>query len=240
MRVEVICKVCGKHEFVPESRAKKYVTCSKKCLGELQSERYSKRAELVCPICGEVYECKQSALKHHRTCGKKECRSKWYSQSRIGEKNPNYKTYEDVLREESAHGEKHDKSKTSYRHIVKFFFNLKSEKDIPSGYVVHHKDANHMNNTPENLVMLPKSAHTLIHRLFGNILISALHGGVIDRETFYKMCNDAEKAFYEKVENLNITCQKIISQTDAKNILAKDDNIYKYIIKNEVKNRENK
>lgn len=75
-KVKVICAECGKEEYVVPSRAKKYLCCSRECLGKYNSKRYNKQVELICPICGEKYTCKQSKIEHHKTCGKKECRSK--------------------------------------------------------------------------------------------------------------------------------------------------------------------
>ena len=233
MKIEVICKQCGKHEFVYPCRAKNYLTCSKECLGKYNSKRYNRKIKLICPMCGEEYECIESGISHHKTCGKKECRSAWLSKIRTGSGNSNYKTNEDVLREQSIRGDKHDKSKTIYRHIVKIVFNLPSQKDIPTGYVVHHKDANHSNNNPENLVLLPKSAHVLIHRLFGNIVISALYNGLITKEVFYSMCNEAEKDFYQKIDCLDITKQEIINESDLNEKMKNDNNIYKYIVRHE-------
>jgi len=39
--VEVVCAECGKHELVFPSRAKKYVCCSRNCLGKHNSKRYN-------------------------------------------------------------------------------------------------------------------------------------------------------------------------------------------------------
>ena len=158
-------------------------------MGEYNSNRYSKRIQLVCPICGKTYECKQSKIEHHKTCGDKDCRTKWLSQTRKGENNSNYKHIEELLKNKSAN-KIHDKSRNIYQHVVKCVLKLNSIRDIPKGYVIHHKDANHENNNPENLVLLPKSTHRLIHTIFGNILINALHTGKIDRETFFEMCSE--------------------------------------------------
>lgn len=75
-KVEVVCAECGKHEIVPLSREKRYLCCSRECLGKYNSKRYNKKVTLTCPICGVQYVCKQSKINHHRTCGSKECRSK--------------------------------------------------------------------------------------------------------------------------------------------------------------------
>lgn len=211
-KIKVICAECGKIEYVCPSRAKRYLCCSVECLGKHNSKKYSKKIELVCPICGEKYLCKQSKIKHHRTCGNSDCRKKWLCQTRHGENNSNYKSVEVLLKEQSVGGEKHSKSKTIYQHVVKEMFGLNSLKDIPKGYVIHHKDANHNNNNPENLVMLPKTTHRLIHTIFGNILINALHTGKIERDVFFSMCNDEQKNFYKEIIDLNITNQVVVKQ----------------------------
>lgn len=36
-------------------------------------------------------------------------------------------------------------------------------REIPPGYIVHHKDWNKNNNTIENLIMIPVEYHNLIH-----------------------------------------------------------------------------
>lgn len=99
-----------------------------------------------------------------------------------------------------------EKCRTLYQHVVKEFFNLPSVSKIPKGYVIHHKDANHFNNDVHNLVLLPKDAHRLIHTIFGNVLIRALHTGIIDRETFFKMCTEEQYNFYKEIIDLDITC----------------------------------
>jgi hypothetical protein len=106
----------------------------------------------------------------------------------------------------------HDKSKTIYQHVVKKVLGLASTTKIPKGYVIHHKDANHMNNNPENLVVLPKTAHRLIHTYFGNVLIRALHTNKITKDEFFRCCNKEEKEFYEQIIDLNITHQAVVKQ----------------------------
>lgn len=206
--VEVVCKECGKHEFVLPSRAKKYVCCSISCLSKYNSKRYNKKVILTCPICGKEYTCKQSKLKNHKTCGDSNCRKKWLSKTRIGCNNSNYKKVEDLLKET---GTRYKRTKI-YRHIVKEFFRLNNTKEIPKNYDIHHKDADKNNNSLTNLVLIPREAHMLIHRYFGNILINALHTNKISRELFFSMCNEEQKAFYEQIIDLDITNQVVVKQ----------------------------
>lgn len=212
VKVQVTCAECGKIEFVTPSRAKKYKCCSVECLGNYNSKRYNKQITLICPICGKEYKCKQSKVKNHRTCGSDNCRSQWLKQTRSGKNNSNYRNIEIDLMKFSVNGEIHDKSKTIYQHVVKEILGLPSTSKLPKGYVIHHKDANHMNNVPENLVVLPKTAHRLVHTYFGNVLIKALHTNKITQEEFFKCCNEEEKNFYKNIIDLNITHQAVVKQ----------------------------
>ena len=211
-KVKVQCAECGKIEYVTLSRAKKYNCCSIECMGKFNSKRYNKKITLVCPICGKEYKCQQSKKKHHKTCGDKQCRSKWLSQIRKGKNNSNYRKIEINLKKNAITEEIHGKSKNIYQHVVKTVLGLSSITKLPKGYVIHHKDANHMNNNPTNLVVLPKSTHRLVHTYFGNVLIKALHTNKITREVFFKCCSEEEKTFYENIIDLNITHQAVLKQ----------------------------
>ena len=238
-KVKVQCAECGKIEYVTPSRAKKYNCCSTECMGKFNSKRYNKQITLVCPICGKEYRCKQSKKEHHRTCGDKQCRSKWLSQTRQGENNSNYRKIEINLKKNAITGEIHDKSKNVYQHVVKTVLGLSSITKLPKGYVIHHKDANHMNNNPENLVVLPKTAHRLVHTYFGNVLIKALHTNKITREDFFKCCNDEERKFYENIIDLNVTHQAVVKQGELLENPEEDNqqpSIYRNIIEGSTTN----
>ena len=206
--VEVVCAECGKHEFVFPSRAKKYVCCSRNCLGKHNSKRYNQKVELECPICGKKYLVKKSHINKHRTCGNTSCSSKWRSINNTGKGNPNYKSVAEKLKECGVQ----DNDKDLHKHIVKEYFGFETLKSLPKNYHIHHKDANHSNNDIHNLVLLPKDAHMLIHRIFGNVLISALHTGKLSREQFFDLCNNEQKEFYKQIIDLDITRQVVVKQ----------------------------
>lgn len=238
-KVQVQCAECGKIEFVSPSRYKKYKCCSVECLGKYNSKKYNKQVLLKCPICGKEYRCKQSKIEHHRTCGDANCRSQWLKETRKGKNNSNYFNVEIELKKFSITKENHDKSKTIYQHVVKEILNLPSVKSIPKGYVIHHKDANHLNNDPTNLVVLPKSAHRLIHTYFGNVLIKALHTNKITRDEFFKCCNDEERKFYENIIDLNVTHQAVVKQGELLESLEEGNqqpSIYRNIIEGSTTN----
>ena len=236
--IEVTCCVCGKKEYVFKSRAKNYKTCSKECLGVYLKKLNSKKITLKCPICGCEYETKKSAILHHKTCGKPECRSKWLSQNNTGANNPNYRRIETLIKSQSLSNNKdlYDKSKRIYRHIVKEVLGLDSCGAIPKGYAIHHKDCNHYNNDPHNLILIPKNAHMLIHKWFGNILLSALHTGKISKDFFFGLCNDEQRIFYSNIIDLDITDQILVKdekKLDNNEINNQLSNVYKYIFMND-------
>ena len=210
--VKVVCAECGLVEYVLPSRAKKYKYCSRECMGKYNSKKYNKQVELICPICGKTYYCKQSKINHHRTCGDSECRKIWLQQTRRGKNNSNYKKIEIDLINTSVKNNNHDKSKTIYQHVVKEILGLNSVKDLPKGYVIHHKDCNHNNNIPTNLVVLPKHTHRILHTKFGNIILRNLHNNLITKEQFFSLCNNEEIEFYKNIIDLNITHQVVLKQ----------------------------
>ena len=53
----------------------------------------------------------------------------------------------------------HEKSRESLHRYVWKFFN----RAIPKGYVIHHKDENKSNNSIENLELMEKQEHTIMH-----------------------------------------------------------------------------
>ena len=167
------------------------------------------------------------------------CRHLWLKQTRNGKNNSNYRKIEIDLMSNSVNKEIHGKSKRIYQHVVKEILGLPSTSKLPKGYVIHHKDANHLNNNPINLVVLPKTAHRLVHTYFGNVLIKALHTNKITREEFFKCCNDDEKNFYENIIDLNVTHQAVVKQGELLENPEEDNqqpSIYRNIIEGSTTN----
>lgn len=238
-RVKVECAECHKVEYVAPSRARKYKCCSVECLAKYNAKRYSQKVELICPICGDKYQVKRSKVCFHKTCGKKECRHEWLSRTRKGKNNSNYRKVELDMMEQGINQRDHGKSKTEYLHVVKSVLKLNSVTKMPKGYVIHHKDANHFNNMPTNLVVLPKTAHRLIHTWFGNVLINALHTEKINRETFFTICNEEQRKFYENIIDLDVTKQAVVKQGELLENLDEGDqqlSIYRNIYESSTTN----
>ena len=51
-----------------------------------------------------------------------------------------------------------------------------------------------------------------IHQWAGNILLYALHTGMISKEFFLNLCNDEQREFYEQIIDLDITSQVVVKQ----------------------------
>ena len=201
----LVCKECGKHEMVCRSRAEHYVCCSRECSSKYKKKHNTTSVEKVCPICGKHFFVKPSQEKR-RVCCSQKCVREYQRKTRTGENNPNYRAY---TIENGVKSKTYKRYKEPYRKIARDVLGVKS---VPMGYDVHHKNADENDHRPENLVVLPRNAHMLIHRWFGNILINALHTGKITRETFFSMCTDEQKHFYEQIIDLNILHQEVVKQ----------------------------
>ena len=185
---EVVCAECGKHEFVSASRAEHYICCSTTCAGEHTRKRASQKIKKTCPICNKEFYVKKSQEKR-RVCCSIACAGKYRSIYFCGDKNPNYRGY---ILENGIKSKSYLRYKEPYRKIVKDILRVKK---LPKGYDIHHKDANPNNHSPENLILLPRNVHMLIHRWFGNILINALHTGKITKELFFSLYSPEQTAF---------------------------------------------
>ena len=203
---KVKCAICGKEEIVYLKRAEHYKCCSKECLNKYNSIKYSQKIKITCENCGKEFEIKKSELNRRRCCSRK-CINELHKTTYLGANNPN--SYEIRLKNNLISNTNLEYKNWIHQSIVKKYFNIKK---IPKGYHVHHKDCVHTNNTLTNLVLLPKETHMLIHRIFGNVLLNALHTNRITREEFFKICNTKECEFYKDIIDLDITHQAVLKQ----------------------------
>lgn len=65
---------------------------------------------------------------------------------------------------------------------------------IPKGYHVHHRDANYLNNDPENLCLLNLSDHRWVHSQFGSATLWAYMKNKVSLEQLVDWSNDKERA----------------------------------------------
>jgi ribonucleotide reductase alpha subunit len=87
------------------------------------------------------------------------------------------------------------KGKSEHRLIYEFYNNT----TIPSGYVIHHKDYDTLNNSIENLEMMLKYNHDILHTLGEN-------------NPYYKMTEEWKRNFASKPGLLNHTAYQISNE----------------------------
>lgn len=187
-KMKVICKFCGKEEYVTPSRYKKYSTCSRECLKLLQKGANN----CSCDFCGKRFHKKPSEIaKYNLSFCSRKCMGKHMSLHMIGENNPSYKG-----REFDADGYKLDYipnvGKIRVHHYITFK-ELNINK-IPKGYNVHHRDCDLLHNTAFNLVLLNNSDHLWLHKQFGSAVLWAYCHNKIEKEKLIEWCNNPERA----------------------------------------------
>lgn len=135
-----ICDFCGK-EFVQtnrHSRRNKHFYCSTECGWAAKVKKVS----VVCDWCGTQYEKKRSDV------------------ARTAQNLCSRGCYQDFINFEKA-GAKNQKvaGAVLYRRLVE----MKLGRTLTVDEEVHHKDGDHGNNKPENLMLVTKSEHMALH-----------------------------------------------------------------------------
>lgn len=223
-KIKVICAFCGKEEYVNPCRAKKYNCCSRECMGKYNSVKYNEKLNKVCPICGDIFLVKRSHF-NKRVCCSLKCSNKYRSLYKTKEENSNYKLR--IIELENGVCKKdYSRYKYPYHKIVLETLDIKK---IPKGYDIHHKDGNHLNNNIENLILISRNTHMLLHRWFGNILLNAIETNKISRDLFYSLCSKEQEMLYKNIIDLDIIKQILVDENYKMDII---ENPYKYI-KNE-------
>ena len=70
-------------------------------------------------------------------------------------------------------------------------------------------------------------------------MIHALHTGILDRDLFFKMCNEAQVKFYKEIIDLDVTRQVVLKQGELPESLEVDNrqpSIYRNIIEGSTTN----
>lgn len=209
-KIDVTCQICGKNEKVYKSRGSKYKTCSKECMGKMNSVRYSKKIEKICPECDKSFEVKPSSFKRRLCCSQK-CLYKYKSKVLlIGDNNPNSKIR--YILENGIYKKSYDRYKYPYQKICKDILGIKK---WVRGYDIHHIDCDDKNNEPTNLVVIPHETHMLLHRLFGNILLRLIFSdNYFDDKELKKILTIEEYNFIIEIKGLNVTHQAVVKQCE--------------------------
>lgn len=187
-KVSVVCKICGKTEKVYPSRAKRYFTCSLKCMAEYNRNKYSENITKQCDCCGTKFNTKTSHLNRRKYCSK-QCQAIAYTTRYNGKNNPNYRhrtSNTDGYCVDIVNG----KSKTIHVAVVYEYLNISNH----NGYHIHHRDCNKHNNVLSNLVVITNSDHLWLHKQFGNATLWAYCNGKIQKDTLIEWSDNKERA----------------------------------------------
>jgi len=203
-KIKVQCAVCGKIEYVNPSRARKYKTCSRECMGKYNHIRYSKKVKMICQYCGKEYFVKPSHIYRSHYCSKN-CQIADLPVKFQGSRNPNYKG-------RTLNSDGYIKAPcpkfTLHRETVKKILGV---EELPKTLIVHHKDADKHSNNPDNLILLTHKIHTWLHKNVGNYVLKAISEGKIDKQTIIDLAPDEEaKQRLEYIFNTNCTMQSVV------------------------------
>jgi len=199
MPVLVRCGICEKEEMVPPSRAKRYATCSKSCMGKRAAVNLDTKVELTCKSCGKRFRVKQSYGPKTKFCSRV-CLGKDFSERYKSEGNPNYKAL-------SVDSDGYPLRKGRLDRIDKVHIAVACEvlgiSAIPKGYQVHHKDGDVFNNEPENLAVITTSEHRWLHHQFGLAVLKAWGKGEVSLDQLIRWSDNPIKAERLLVLNLH-------------------------------------
>ena len=203
-KVEVKCAICGKVEYVFPSRAKRYKTCSIKCMGA-HNRIYNKQLIKTCPYCGKEFKVKPSHFERRKYCSI-ECMRSDLPRKYAGSGNPNYKGLS--VNSDGYQVEKNNSKYTIHRETVKNVLNIKC---IPSSLVVHHKDGNKHSNDPRNLILLTHKQHAWLHKNIGNFAFKALYSNKLTVDEILSWVEDKhQKEFVRYALTTDCTQQSAV------------------------------
>ena len=156
-RQEITCETCGT-VFV-ERISKRRRFCSRQCGDRATAKRYrAQRRQLTCSHCGKPFTAVQS--RHNAEFCSLACRQVAVAR-RTADK-----------RSEAARAAAVAKP-TTYRkihrrHIHRVVAEQKIGRPLRRGEIVHHKDENRHNNSPDNLEVMTQSKHARLHHAKGH------------------------------------------------------------------------
>ena len=198
-----ICKICGKTDYLIDTKKFPKDFCSYKCYEEWQ--KWNKTPNCRCVICKKEMYIKPSRLKRIKngiTCSL-DCANKLKSIYMTGEGNHQYglkgelnssfkgketiehnHNIDDIMVYDPTHPYANDSGRVKKHRLLveqnhklfddKFFLEKGGRIVLKREYQVHHKDGNHNNNDINNLEILTRSEHTSIHNKEKEIIRDSL------------------------------------------------------------------
>lgn len=192
-KIQVKCLICGKIEYVRPSRAKNYLTCSRKCQHEFLSQKFDKKIECICSYCGKLFKLKPYTYnKVQHPCCSRECAAKLKETTFQGLNNHQFglngplnatfiegdikrkngkkidvMVYDPNCIESDSSGRVKKHRQLIYQNKNKFHSCIFKDGLIDPSLNIHHIDCDHDHNYIENLIPLTKRQHKIIHAKLG-------------------------------------------------------------------------
>lgn len=180
MPVALVCCVCEKVFFVPPVRAKSAETCSRKCRGILEAQKYrDARRTLVCQQCGKTFTIPDAWI---RKGGGKYCSKSCANEGLIGNNNApespdgaiTVHTDGYILERSRTHPFNVSGYVMQHRLVMEqwmrkeapnhhFLVVVDGQKYLKRGIEVHHRNENRKDNRRKNLCACTNQAHHDLH-----------------------------------------------------------------------------
>ena len=181
MKLKIRCDYCGKEFFKIPSRVGEKNYCCRQCLGAANGVRMRKCIIRTCDYCGKefVSNNKHSNRNKHYFCSR-ECGWKYKDKrvpvicewcgkefvkksSDISRSEHNFCSEECCLEYRNMAAPQTANQRVAGEVLYRYIAGKKIGRELTAEDEVHHIDGNHMNNKPENLVVVSKSEHAKIH-----------------------------------------------------------------------------
>jgi len=202
-KTEVSCLICGKIEFVGMQRSKNYKACSISCYSIYVKQQAPNKYR--CSFCNKEHYKKPSEVKKAKNgvfCSVT-CFASWKSNNLFGAKNPNFRNrIYDSDGSRLIHSETFGRKKMHHAVV----FEILGINKLPPNHCVHHRDGNHLNNAPQNLLVVSFSDHRWIHAQYGSAMLMAYSRGLITSTEMVSWSNDEDRAL--RLISSNVLIQK--------------------------------
>jgi len=187
--ISINCVCCGNTFTVNNGRKNTAKFCSRVC-----SDTHPRTKNFAnCINCGKKFGLKRSAVaKNKWNCCSLECNSMHRKKFVAGENNPNYKG-----KNVDSDGYRISIPEVNGIRVKLHRYNAYKSlglKSVPSGFHVHHRDCDVLNNDPCNLSIMTMSDHNWLHKQFGNATLWAFMREKISIDELKSWSDNPERA----------------------------------------------